>query len=659
MSKNTNLSFLTDYITADITNGRIGINNASPAYAFDVTGLERSRGTTASDTAPLGSELAGVTGTGTNWALAGGATNLNVGGYTHTVGSTIALTTALAAVAGTYYQITYTITGRTAGSITIAYGGTSTSASASGNTGPLASSTAVLTITPTTDFDGTVVLSIKLIGASSASSTFANSAGTSNIEFRAISDISSTFIGYNAGKRTTTGLYNTFIGNGGLNNTTGSSNTGVGQGALNVNNIGNNNSALGAGSGASNTTGGSNSFFGWNSGYFNTTGASNTFVGASAGQSNTTGSFNISVGQIALQNNTSGSSNIALGQQAGRYISDGATGNSITNTSIYIGTNTKALANNQSNQIVIGDSATGLGSNTTVLGNSSTVTTAIYGNLGIGTTSPDALLTVAGANQATGAAFNTYGNVLIYSTDSQAINKGGSISFGGKYTTSGTPIATFARIHGKKENTIVDGTAGYLSFETTADATAYLSEKMRITSVGNVGINTTTPGAKLEVKGNSTDGWIKLSTTSGNPIISSTNDLGFYTLNNVVTLNLFGTGNVGINASTDNGYRLYVAGNIYATGNITANSDLTLKKNLVIIDNPIDKLMQLNGYSYQWKEDDSHQYGVVAQEVEKILPYAVSTGNDGIKGVSYNQIIPVLIEAVKELKAEIEILKNK
>ena len=536
MSKNTNLSFLTDYITADITNGRIGINNASPAYAFDVTGLERSRGTTASDTAPLGSELAGVTGTGTNWALAGGATNLNVGGYTHTVGSTIALTTALAAVAGTYYQITYTITGRTAGSITIAYGGTSTSASASGNTGPLASSTSVLTITPTTDFDGTVVLSIKLIGASSASSTFANSAGTSNIELRAISDISSTFIGYNAGKRTTTGLYNTFIGNGGLNNTTGSSNTGVGQGALNVNNIGNNNSALGAGSGASNTTGGSNSFFGWNSGYFNTTGASNTFVGASAGQSNTTGSFNISVGQIALQNNTSGSSNIALGQQAGRYISDGATGNSITNTSIYIGTNTKALANNQSNQIVIGDSATGLGSNTTVLGNSSTVTTAIYGNLllggttdagykldvtgiartststylatasgsvGIGTTSPDALLTVAGANQATGAAFNTYGNVLIYSTDSQAINKGGSISFGGKYTTSGTPIATFARIHGKKENTIVDGTAGYLSFETTADATAYLSEKMRITSVGNVGIGTTSPfstnGTNLEI----------------------------------------------------------------------------------------------------------------------------------------------------------------
>ena len=68
--------------------------------------------------------------------------------------------------------------------------------------------------------------------------------------------------------------------------------------------------------------------------------------------------------------------------------------------------------------------------------------------------------------------------------------------------------------------------------------------------------------------------------------------------------------------------------------------------------------MQLNGYSYQWKEDDSHQYGVIAQEVEKILPYAVSTGNDGIKGVSYNQIIPVLIEAVKEQKKELEELRD-
>jgi len=124
-------------------------------------------------------------------------------------------------------------------------------------------------------------------------------------------------------------------------------------------------------------------------------------------------------------------------------------------------------------------------------------------------------------------------------------------------------------------------------------------------------------------------------------------------------MRLTGGGNLLLGTASDNGYRLYVSGTIYATGNITANSDLTLKKNLKIIDNPINKLMALNGYAYQWKSDDSHQYGVIAQEIEKILPYAVSTGNDGIKGVSYNQIIPVLIEAIKTQQAEINTLKSK
>ena len=69
--------------------------------------------------------------------------------------------------------------------------------------------------------------------------------------------------------------------------------------------------------------------------------------------------------------------------------------------------------------------------------------------------------------------------------------------------------------------------------------------------------------------------------------------------------------------------------------------------------------MALNGYAYQWKSDNSNQYGVIAQEVEKILPYAVSTGNDGIKGVSYNQITPLLIEGFKSHENEITQLKKK
>jgi hypothetical protein len=157
------------------------------------------------------------------------------------------LTTALAAVNGTYYQIAYTITGRTAGTITIAYGGTSTTVSATGASGPLASSTAVLTITPTTDFDGTVVLSIKTISASSPSSTFSTSASTSNIEVRASTSANNTFIGLQTGRRNTTGTSNTFIGViAGRENSTGTENTFIGSGAGQINITSSSNTFIGS-----------------------------------------------------------------------------------------------------------------------------------------------------------------------------------------------------------------------------------------------------------------------------------------------------------------------------------------------------------------------------------------------------------------------------
>jgi len=195
-----------------------------------------------------------------------------------------------------------------------------------------------------------------------------------------------------------------------------------------------------------------------------------------------------------------------------------------------------------------------------------------------------------------------------------------------------------------------------------------------ITFNGNVLINTTTSnstGTKLQVSGNVFFGnsSIGMFGTTGNTsyysLVGINEALSTYTKFELRASSTDGqiclhtNGNNSMGTLTDGGYRLYVSGAIYATGNITANSDLRLKKNLQIIDNPIDKLMELNGYSYQWKADDEYQYGVIAQEVEKILPYAVSTCTDGIKGVSYNQIIPVLIEAIKELSAKVTLLENK
>jgi hypothetical protein len=136
------------------------------------------------------------------------------------------------------------------------------------------------------------------------------------------------------------------------------------------------------------STGTNNSFFGAVAGYSNTTGNDNTFVGNSVGANNNTGIANTFLGSYTAYQNTTGNNNTAIGFQAARFISNGVTAASIISNSVFVGRNAYPLANNQTNQIVIGDSAIGIGSNSVVLGNDSIVTTALKGNVGIGTTAP-------------------------------------------------------------------------------------------------------------------------------------------------------------------------------------------------------------------------------------------------------------------------------
>jgi hypothetical protein len=100
---------------------------------------------------------------------------------------------------------------------------------------------------------------------------------------------------------------------------------------------------------------------------------------------------------------------------------------------------------------------------------------------------------------------------------------------------------------------------------------------------------------------------------------------------------------------------------INASGIVTATdfnstSDLNLKYNVETVENALDTVNALRGVSFNWKENDRKSYGVIAQELEEILPDLVIDGE--IKTVNYNGIIGVLIEAVKELKKEVEELKN-
>jgi hypothetical protein len=131
---------------------------------------------------------------------------------------------------------------------------------------------------------------------------------------------------------------------------------------------------------------------------------------------------------------------------------------------------------------------------------------------------------------------------------------------------------------------------------------------------------------------------------------------GAQTASNITSGTLVVTGGVGISGA------LYVGADIYSY----ASSDIRLKENLSKIDNSLEKLLKISGYEYYWNKIAQEMYpertmqdvGVIAQEVKEIVPSAVVEREDGYLAVRYDKLIPLLIEAVKALKAEIEDMKR-
>jgi hypothetical protein len=100
-------------------------------------------------------------------------------------------------------------------------------------------------------------------------------------------------------------------------------------------------------------------------------------------------------------------------------------------------------------------------------------------------------------------------------------------------------------------------------------------------------------------------------------------------------------------------------GDLTAGGDITANSDERIKKNIKTIQNSLQKIISLRGVEYDRRDTRIHQYGLIAQEVEKILPEVVkSNKNDGMKSVAYGNIVALLIEAIKEQNSRIDELEK-
>ena len=132
--------------------------------------------------------------------------------------------------------------------------------------------------------------------------------------------------------------------------------------------------------------------------------------------------------------------------------------------------------------------------------------------------------------------------------------------------------------------------------------------------------------------------------------------------------NMFVQGSVAVGGlAIDSSNELFVDGNIAATGNITAffTSDERLKNNVVKIENGLSIVNQLRPVEFEWDEespfyhDKFRDYGLIAQDVENILPNIVGEMKDGYKGIKYEKIIPFLIDSIQQLTKRVEELEDK
>jgi len=204
-------------------------------------------------------------------------------------------------------------------------------------------------------------------------------------------------------------------------------------------------------------------------------------------------------------------------------------------------------------------------------------------------------------------------------------------------------------------------------------------------TTADVGIGTTSPNTKLNVK----DGRIRQETStdvnhaielwntssgkrwnlyqlgSTSPILPNGflfeyYDGSFY--NNRAGFDASGNFLIGTTTQPGGPYRLVVSGTGYITAGVWSASDIRFKQNITPLTSSLNKVMSLQGVTYQWRKaefpeknfPEGTEMGFIAQELETVVPEAVRTGSDGSKAVSYQQIIPLLSQAIKEQQAIID-----
>jgi hypothetical protein len=117
------------------------------------------------------------------------------------------------------------------------------------------------------------------------------------------------------------------------------------------------------------------------------------------------------------------------------------------------------------------------------------------------------------------------------------------------------------------------------------------------------------------------------------------------------------------NIATGSNNFLFDGVNLYVAGDIIGfySSDQRLKDNITPIPGALDKVLSISGNTFNWNEKSGRngtEAGVIAQEIQAVLPEAVTIRDNGYLAVRYEQLIPLLIEAIKDLKTEINNLKG-
>ena len=446
---------------------------------------------------------------------------------------------------------------------------------------------------------------------------------------------SNTGIGIGALYSLTGGFNNTAVGHNALYSaTTGIGNVAMGRGALKTITTGQHNIGLGTDVLGKAGGGSSNNIAIGEQALSNSTGSvANIAIGAAAMLNsgsgiNGLGVNNVAIGDQAFAENIDGYQNIVIGDQAGIYVSDGASPLTFPITSIYIGALTKAQSAEVYNEIVIGAEATGLGSNSVVLGNESITLTALRGKVGIGTTAPSVALDVYGsgsqsaiviprdttAKRPTGVngmlRYNTSTNKFEAYENSTWTNIIGGVSSSSLALNAGSAEAPSYAFSGANNTGMYNPTGSDLSLAVQGTAVLNITG-----SNGYVGIGTTSPGYKLHVLG------------AGGSTVAHFSD---------------GAQTCSITPST--------------AGNISCSSDQRLKKDITPFDDvtSLENILQLNTVTYHWKTgDDKLHTGYIAQEVEKVAPEFVVTGKDGMKQVSYVGFIPWITGAIKAIYAKL------